>query len=87
MTGAMSPNTPMGATSRMPRMIWMHTSDIASTKSTTTRALGPAAMMPNPKTTAMTMTWSMVASAMGWKKLEGKMPTMVSMREGAAWAS
>ena len=35
----------------------------------------------------MTMTCSMVASAMGWKKLLGNMFTMVSMSDGGSVAS
>ena len=43
--------------------------------------------MPKPNTTAMTMTCSMVASAMGWKKFDGNMFTMVSMSDGGSVAS
>ena len=51
-------------------MMAMHTSDMALQMSMTGLAFFPAAIMPKPNTTAMTMTCSIVASAMGWKKFE-----------------
>ena len=71
----------------MPRMMAMHTSDMALQILMTGSAFFPAAIMPKPNTTAMTMTCSMVASAMGWKKLLGNMFTMVSMSDGGSVAS
>ena len=86
-TGQMSPNTPKGATRMMPRIMAMHTSDSELQMSMTGLAFFPAAIMPKPNTTAMTITCSMVASAMGWKKLLGKMFTMVSMNDGGSVGS
>ena len=86
-TGVMRPNTPNGAKLMMKPMILMQTSDMPFTKSTTGWAFLPAARMPKPKNSAMTMIWSIEASAMGWTKLDGKMFTIVSMNEGASAAS
>ena len=86
-TGQMSPNTPKGATRMMPRMMAMHTSDMALQMSMTGLAFFPAAIMPKPNTTAMTMTCSIVASAMGWKKFDGNIFTIVSMSDGGSVAS
>ena len=68
-------------------MMAMHTSDSALQISMTGFTFFPAAIIPKPNTTAMTMTCSMVASAMGWKKLLGKMFTMVSMNDGGSVGS
>ena len=58
----------------------MQTSERLSTRSAAGFPLSPAMMMPNPKNSAMTMTWSIVALASGCTALEGKMDTMVSMK-------
>ena len=86
-TGVIRPNTPNGAMVMIMCMILMHTSDIPLTKSATGCAFLPAARMPKPKNSAITMICSMLASDMGCTKLLGKMLTMVSMKEGAALAS
>ena len=65
----------------------MHTSDMALQMSMTGLAFFPAAIMPKPNTTAMTMTCSIVASAMGWKKFDGNIFTIVSMSDGGSVAS
>ena len=79
-TGQIRANTPMGESLRIMDMILKQTSAKLSTTFLAGTPFSPTAMMPKPKNSAMTMTWSMVASARGWKALEGKMFTRVSIR-------
>ena len=61
----------------------MQTSERLSTRSAAGFPLSPAMMMPNPKNSAMTMTWSIVALTKGSTAFDGKIFTRVSIREGA----
>ena len=65
MTGVIRPKTPKGAKQMMPCIILMHTSLMLFTRSATGWAFLPAAIMPKPKTRAITITCSIVASAIG----------------------
>ena len=87
MMGHSRQNTPMGESFRISSMHFMKMS-FRSLKAATTRTFfSPTRMMEKPIRMAMTMTWSILPSTRGLKKLEGKIFTRVSIKEVEALAS
>ena len=71
----------------MTSMILMNTSLRLSTICAVASPFSPASSTPKPRNREITMTWSIVALASGCTALEGKMDTMVSMKDCPAGAS
>ena len=87
MTGVISPNTPIGENLIIIPMTLIDTSEKLSMTEPASFPFSPAIITPNPKNRAITIIWSMVASASGCTALDGNMLTMVSINDGLSTAS
>ena len=87
MTGHSRQNTPTGDSDRIISMTFMKIPFQRLMPSTAFAAESPSRMIAKPMSSAVTITWSMLASVIGVRKFDGKMFTKTSILDVASGAS
>ena len=83
MTGLSRQNTPIGDNFRIISIHFINTSfrSLQAVTSLVFLSPSPRRIIPNPRISAVTITWSIFASTIGDTKFDGKIFTIVSISE------